>query len=76
MIIVERQGPGGAPTAVYVPLRGRPLPLRMVTSHPPSAGRRSLCSPVEEGFTSQDITFSRYNGDIKLEPPDGAIVIG
>jgi hypothetical protein len=76
VIIIERQGPGNAPTAVYVALHGRPLPLRMVTSHPPPAGRQSLCSPVEEGFTSQDITFSRFNDHIKVDPPANPIVIG
>ena len=77
MIIIERRGPGDAPTAVNVPLRGRPLPLRMVTSHPPPAGRpHPACSPIEQGFTKQDITFSRFNENIKVEPPNGAIVTG
>jgi hypothetical protein len=77
MIIIEERGPGDAPTAVYVPLRGRPLPLRMVTSHPPPAGRpHSPCSPIEQGFTKQDITFSRFNDDIKVDPPAHPLVLG
>ena len=78
VIVVDRGSPGDSPGAVYVRLRGPALPLRVVQSGRPRPGklRNPKCASGRGRIAMEDLRFSHFNADIRVEPPANPIVLG
>ena len=80
-VVVEDSGDGSdsAPGKAYIATQGDPLPVRLVQSGPYSSGATpdAQCKETKDDLTTtaSDLHFSNWNGDIKIEPPKGAIDI-
>jgi hypothetical protein len=79
-VVVVDQGdnPGGTPAKLFVATKGEPLPLRLVATgnERPGGTRDPQCnSSGSRGHAGDELTFSKYNEELKIAAPPGALDI-